>query len=249
VKKLILVHGKARSGKGEIAKRLCEKYGYVEVGFADYLKELAVEVFGWDSDEIWANRTPESRKFMQLLGNEIGRSKDPDFWIKKLEERLKGKYKDKNIVISDLRYSNEAVWGKNSGGQLWYLWRPEAKRLIEADPDHASEQDLKKWKDWDYTIINDGTVEDLYEKVDKIMRKASLAHVTDIEDQKKATCVVSGGGEKMKAAETKALLLRDIIDSLGSSLVDGKLLNKIVCGLDSFGWRKVGTFPPRKWNR
>lgn len=238
--KLILVHGKARSGKGEVAKRLCEKYGYVEVGFADCLKELAVEVFGWDPNEIWVNRTPESRKFMQLLGNEIGRAKNSNFWIKKLEERLEGKYKDKNIVISDLRYTNEAEWGKNSGGQLWYLWRPGAKDLIEGNPEHASEQDLKKWKDWDYTIINDGTVDDLYEKVDGI--------IDPNEDLKKGPEVVSKSDNK-KSVETRTLLLTDLIEIFTDSPIDGKLLNKIVSGLDSLGWRKVGTFPPRKWNR
>ncbi|MCK4359196.1 MAG: hypothetical protein KAW92_10745 [Candidatus Cloacimonetes bacterium] len=236
MKSLILLHGKARSGKGEVAKRLCEKYGYVEVGFADYLKELAVEVFGWDPSEIWINRTPASRKFMQLLGNEIGRAKNFDFWIKKLEERLKGKYKGKNIVVSDLRYWNEAEWGKNSGGQLWYLWRSGAKKMIEGNPEHASEQDLENWKDWDYTIINDGTIEDLYREVDGIIEKDSI--------EKKKEEVKSN---KKKNVETRALLLQDLIEIFVDSPMDGQTLNRIVTGLDAFGWKKVGTFPLRKW--
>lgn len=252
--KLILVHGKARSGKGEVAKRLCEKYGYVEVGFADYLKELAVEVFGWDPDEIWINRTPESRKFMQLLGNEIGRSKDPDFWIRKLEERLEGKYKGKNIVVSDLRYWNEAEWGRNSGGQLWLVERPNAANLIEANPEHASEQDLKKRKDWNYFIINDGTIEDLYKQVDETIdfeiRKTEgvCCCPMSTEDLKKSPEVVSKSDNK-KNVEARTLLLTDLIEIFTDSPIDGDLLNKIAWGLDSLGWRKVGTFPPRKWNK
>ena len=169
--RLILVHGKARSGKGEVAKRLCEKYGYVEVGFADYLKELAVEVFGWSAEEIWTNRTPESRKFMQLLG-EIGRMVDPDFWIKKLEERLKGKYKDKNIVISDLRYENEAVWGRHNNGQLWIIKRPDAEKMIEKAKMNAEKERQK-------------IIETAQKKVKKLCEKAEESAKKDIDKIKK----------------------------------------------------------------
>ena len=237
MKSLILLNGKARSGKGEVAKRLCEKYGYVEVGFADYLKELAVEVFGWDPDEIWINRTPESRKFMQLLGNEIGRAKNSDFWIKKLEERLKGKYKGKNIVVSDLRYGNEAEWGRNSGGQLWLVKRPSAEKMIEANPNHASEQDLEKQNLWDAIFMNDGTVEDLYRQVDEVMNYEKI--IGEKKEEVKSN--------KKKNVETRVLLLQDLIEIFVDSPMDGQTLNRIAIGLDAFGWRKVGTFPPRKW--
>lgn len=235
--KLILLHGKARSGKGEIAKRLCEKYGYVEVGFADYLKELAVEVFGWDSDEIWVNRTPESRKFMQLLGNEIGRAKNPNFWIKKLEERLKGKYKSKNVVVSDLRYENELIWGRNNSGQLWVVKRPGAEKMIEANPEHISEHDLDTWTDWDTIFINDGAIEDLYRKVDEIIEKdVVIEEKTEVKSDNKGN------------DEIRALLLQDLIEIFVDSPMDGQTLNKIVTGLDKFGWRKGRALPRRKWS-
>lgn len=234
--KLILVHGKARSGKGEVAKRLCEKYGYVEVGFADYLKELAVEVFGWSMDEIWTNRTPESRKFMQLLGNEIGRAKNPNFWIVKLAERLKGKYKDKNVVVSDLRYENEAVWGRNSGGQLWLVKRSDAEKMIEANPEHISEHDLEKWTDWDTIFINDGTIEELYRQVDDIV---------DYETNHKEKVEVKINNKKND--EVRALLLQDLTEIFADLPMDGQILNKIAMGLDAFGWKKGKTLPRRKW--
>lgn len=237
--KLILVHGKARSGKGEVAKRLCEKYGYVEVGFADYLKELTVEVFGWDSNEIWVNRTPESRKFMQLLG-EIGRMIDPDFWIKKLEERLKGKYKDRNVVISDLRYENEAVWGRHNSGQLWLVLRLGAENLIEANPDHVSEHDLEKWTDWDTISINNGTIEELYKQVDDI-----VDYEATIKEKKEEKVEVKSDNKKND--EIRALLLQDLMEIFVNSPMDGQTLNKIAMGLDAFGWKKGRTLPRRKW--
>ena len=47
--------------------------------------------------------------------------------------------------------------------------------------------------------------------------------------------------------KNKALLLQDLIEIFADSPMDGQTLNKITTGLDAFGWKKVGTFPPRKW--
>lgn len=228
--KLILVNGKARSGKGEVAKRLSEKFGYVELGFADYLKELAVNIFGWAPDEVYRNRTPESRHFMQLLGNEIGRAKDLDFWVKHLQKTIEGKYKDKNIVISDLRYKNEAQWGLDCKGELWLVKRSEA--LIEANPEHISENDLKDWKIWAHVIKNDGSLEDLYIKVDNII----LEKPKEIPTKKEAT--------------TEASLVCDIIDILSDegTPIAGNLISALGKNLTKLGWTKK-ILSQRKWGK
>jgi len=229
--KLILLHGKARSGKGEVAKRLCEEYGYAEVGFADYLKELAIKIFGWNHDEIYVNKTPESRKFMQLLGTEIGRAKDFDFWVKKLEERLSEPFfKGKNIVISDVRFKNEAEWGKSKGGQLWKVIRPNVEELIEANPDHASENDLKDWESWDCIISNHKTLEDLYKEVDVAISRCEK-------------------GSLEKPTITQGFLLSDIIEVLATNNItlEGRILNILTLGLEKLGWKKIRTLPSRRW--
>lgn len=232
--KLILLHGKARSGKGEISKYLCERYGYVEIGFADYLKELAITIFGWTQEEIYKNRTPESRKFMQFLGTEIGRAKDPNFWIKKLEQKLDEPfYKNKNIVISDVRFKNEAEWGKSKGGQVWLIMRPYAEELIESNPEHLSENDLKDWYKWDQVISNDKTIEDLTGQVDKIMLQ---------EEERK----------KVENEETYAILLSDIIDVVAEYNdfnLDGDRLRILASGLEKLGWGKGEKLPKRKWSK
>jgi hypothetical protein len=227
-KNLILIHGKARSGKNEIAKRLCEKFGYTELGFADYLKELAIEVFGWTPDEIYRNRTPESRRFMQLLGNEIGRAKDPDFWVKHLDKKIEGKYKDKKIVISDLRYTNEAQWGLDKGGELWLVKRPDA--VIEANPEHISEHDLEDWKIWHHIIENNSTLDILYEKVDNIILEKPKEIPTK------------------KEFDNEASLINDIINILGEEniLVAGNIIKMLSKKLTRNGWTKI-LHPRRKW--
>lgn len=229
-KNLILLHGKARSGKGEVAKRLCEKFGYTELGFADYLKELAVEVFGWTPDEVYRNRTPESRYFLQLLGNEIGRAKDIDFWVKHLDKKIEGKYKDKKIVISDLRYKNEAQWGLNKGGELWLIKRPDAETLIESNPEHASEHDLENWKIWMHVIENNSSLENLYEKVDSIILEKPKEILTK------------------KELDNEASLICDIINILGEEniLVAGNIIKMLSKKLTRSGWTKI-LHPRRKW--
>jgi hypothetical protein len=229
-KNLILLHGKARSGKGEVAKRLCEKFGYTELGFADYLKELSVDVFGWTPDEIWRNRTPESRRFMQLLGNEIGRAKDPDFWIKHLDKKIEGKYKDKKIVISDLRYKNEAQWGLSKSGELWLIRRPDA--TIEANPEHISEHDLEDWKIWHHIIENDSTLDVLYEKVDDIVLGRLKKQLTK------------------KETDNKASLICDIVNILSEESISiaGNIINTLSKKLTELGWMKI-IHPRRKWGK
>ena len=228
--KLILVHGKARSGKGEVAKRLCEKFGYIELGFADYLKELAVTIFGWAPDEVYRNRTPESRRFMQLLGNEIGRAKDLDFWVKHLQKTIEGKYKDKNIVISDLRYKNEAQWGLDCKGELWLVKRSEA--IIEANPEHISEHDLEDWKIWNHVLENDGSLKNLYDAVDNII----------LEEPKKILT--------KEETLTESSLICDIIDILNDegTPIAGNLISALGKNLAKLGWTKK-ILSQRKWGK
>ena len=86
-------------------------------------------------------------------------------------------------IISDCRYRNESHRIRELGGLTILMWRPE----FENDIDNPSEQELtpfiKKLKPmnfdgiiptdfnipFDLWIRNDGTIEDLYQKVDSIV--------------------------------------------------------------------------------
>ena len=64
----IAIHGKARSGKDEIAKILLNAYGFTHIGFADKLKEFAVKYFELDPTTIYEKKTKESRQILQGIG-------------------------------------------------------------------------------------------------------------------------------------------------------------------------------------
>lgn len=170
---LILVHGQAHSGKGAVSEILKTKYGFKEIGFADYLKEIAINYFDWSHDLIHVNgkRTPESRLFMQAIG-EAGRLLTPDFWIRRLAVKIynvafsltcpKPRYR---FVISDLRYLNEAEWGKSVGGKLWKVVRTGDFEGIEAGANHISETALSTFEGWDLVIDNDSDLTSLGVKI------------------------------------------------------------------------------------
>lgn len=121
------------------------------------------------------------RLFMQLLGTEAGREiLHPNIWVNALfadytcihcgqtpcsegHNSVKGgTTKFPKWIITDVRFPNEAKAVIDHGGILIRVERPSIR--VEGK-EHASETGLDDYKHFDYTIINNGTIEDLIEKV------------------------------------------------------------------------------------
>jgi hypothetical protein len=86
---------------------------YVE-RFADDLKRIAREEFGWDGE-----KDDRGRKLLQVLGTECGRAYNPSIWVDKLLHRIKSLPATKNLVlIDDLRFDNEAEMVRDNGGKV-----------------------------------------------------------------------------------------------------------------------------------
>jgi len=69
--RIIGINGKARSGKDEVAKILCECFGFKKVAFADKLKELLIEYFGFTHTQLYEKKNKKSREMLQGVGNAI----------------------------------------------------------------------------------------------------------------------------------------------------------------------------------
>lgn len=99
------------------------------------------------------------RLILQLLGTEGGRDViHPNIWV----NATLGNVSDSDkIIITDCRFPNEVVGIKKRKGIVVRVVRPSKISISK----HPSEISLNDFEDWDYVIINDGTLEDLEEKV------------------------------------------------------------------------------------
>jgi len=103
-----------------------------------------------------------ARHMMQTLGTEWGRACiHPDFWVMiaraKTERIMNG---NGSVVIDDVRFPNEAAMIRDLGGELWRIDRPG----VSYDGDHSSEGALEDITP-DRVIVNDGTIDQLLEKI------------------------------------------------------------------------------------
>lgn len=87
------ISGKAGSGKDAAASVLVREHGFVRVAFADALKRVVAQLFGWDDDRLWgpSERRSEpdpawdgltARRALQVIGTEVGRALHPDVWVR-----------------------------------------------------------------------------------------------------------------------------------------------------------------------
>lgn len=155
---LIGLCGAAGSGKSSAADVLCREYGFVQVAFADALRDMLCGLLAAQGiDHAWVTepRLKErpiaalgvsGRRLMQTLGD-WGRSLDPDWWVQALARSIgladrlppgTATAHDR-IVISDVRYPNEAAWLRSRGGVLVHISREDAQAPASTAA-HSSEQ-------------------------------------------------------------------------------------------------------------
>lgn len=167
---LIGITGKAGAGKDTLGQYLCEEYHCVHYYFAKPLKEGAKIMFALTDEQIANKEVPiepwgiSPRKIYQLLGTEIGRGIDPAIWIKNAEMFVKS-VPGRTVVITDCRFDNEATFIHNRGGVVINIVRNK-EDIIENR--HSSEGGLKP-DNIDLTINNDGTIDDLCNKVSNLI--------------------------------------------------------------------------------
>lgn len=171
---IVGVIGKKRSGKDSFASTLIEERGFQRFAFADPLKESVlsvnpliygesyvsreervsdvVESLGWEG----AKEIPEVRRLLQEYGLAI-REIQPDFWIRATMERvLDHATLSGPVVVTDVRFPNEAEEIRRAKGTLVRITRPGLK----SDDSHISETALDDY-DPDHVVVNSGTLEDL----------------------------------------------------------------------------------------
>ena len=148
--RLIGLAGPARVGKSTTADTLCREDGYVELAFADPLKESLIALTGLDRKYFYDQKFKHAyveliqmspRELMQIFGTEFVREKvRRDFWVARLRERILDAEYINKIVVSDIRFNDEAALIRELGGNVIILSRDS----IDYDLDHASEAGITK---------------------------------------------------------------------------------------------------------
>ena len=176
---IIGLSGYARSGKDTVAELLCLNYGYERVSFADPMRKALyvlspkldgivrlseyVDDYGWDV----AKQNQEVRRLLQVFGTEVGRKMfGLDFWI---DITLKDVDNSKHVVISDVRFPNEADAITKLGGSIWRINRHNHSAVNGHASEHAMDNYL-----FNHVIYNDGTLDDLSDEVFMLAKHLGL---------------------------------------------------------------------------
>lgn len=192
---LIGLVGRKRSGKDSVADILAE-HGYRKAAFADPLRAMAaainplvgtgplpgdlfnphprryndvLDAIGYEAaKELY----PEVRRFLQVLGTDAVRELlGDDVWVDLGNDRIYANDAAAGppLAFTDVRFPNEAAIIKSNGGVIVRVARPSLP--VDGDA-HISETALDDYEE-DYTVVNDGSLNDLRVAVDTLVDKLS----------------------------------------------------------------------------
>ena len=146
--------GSGKDAAAVIAQHAYPELGFVHVAFADALKEAYSLLTGRKflpyrefKESICPVFKIPVREVLQRMGTDALRNNfDKNIWINILANR----YPTQNLIISDVRFDNEAAWIRQNGGTIIRVERTDGMaKSIWAN--HESEGGVKG----DFTVAND----------------------------------------------------------------------------------------------
>jgi len=174
--RIIGLMGYGGAGKDSAAHIIVKYGGYEKRAFADKVREFAVAIdahlpeiqetysqvvnrLGYDQ----AKREHKCvREYLVRIGHSARTVIYKEIW---LDAVLPPTYNDetRRIVVSDVRYPNEADRVRALGGAVWRIERPNC------DAVHETERQSIAAAKYDLVLLNDGTLEDLERKVNNLL--------------------------------------------------------------------------------
>tara|TARA_A100001015_G_C15029662_1_gene732489 strand:- start:887 stop:1471 length:585 start_codon:yes stop_codon:yes gene_type:complete len=181
---IIGILGNKNVGKDTLANYLVQTEGFKKISFATNLKNCLKVMFNWNDnnlsfenkevdDEIWK---VSPRMMLQLLGTEFlrdyckdvidckinfnGKEEEFSYHIKKLFlDNIELFRQNENIVISDVRFSDEVKFIKWLNGKIIKLERKKA--IVNNYNNHKSENNINNLE-YDFKIQNNFSKEHLF---------------------------------------------------------------------------------------
>ncbi|MBA42926.1 MAG: hypothetical protein CMF62_02815 [Magnetococcales bacterium] len=187
---LIGIIGKKGHGKDTIGDYIVNKYKFKKIAFADSLKKICGELFGFTDEQLYGNLKEEidsywnvsPRTIFQFIGTDLIRNQinqvipniGKDFWVKNTLKKIKSD-ETNNYIICDVRFENEADKITENGGILIKVIRSDDES-DESNDLHISENSINEIKNVKYIIENNSDLEELYKKVDKICSSLNFVY-------------------------------------------------------------------------
>jgi hypothetical protein len=179
---------KARAGKDTVAAHLVNNYSFVQESFAYPLKEyIGRQICGFNDKQLygtWKETVdPEweltPRQMLQLIGTDALRKVvHDDFWVIPMKRKLKEHIRNyQHVVISDVRFFNEINMIRSLKGMLVKVERANLDKITGFEK-HSSEFQLEDYNAWDFILDNNGTLDELYKKVDDMMKQPQCHALT-----------------------------------------------------------------------
>lgn len=189
--KIVALSAFARAGKDEAAKVLVEEYGFVQVAFADKLREMIYAINPivkvnfrpimthslepdhfiekWHVQDVidkygWGGykETEFADEIRRLLQRLGTEGGRQTLWDSIwIDAALTGLPTDAKVVVSDARFFNEFDAVRERGGQVWRVEREGVGPLN----DHPSETEAISYPHFELTIFNNGTLEEYKDQV------------------------------------------------------------------------------------
>ena len=180
---IIALSGKAGSGKDTVANELIKSHKFIKVAFADPIKRMAMEMFGFSREQLWGDsdkRDQEDPRYgfspryvLQKMATDFGRNLFQDVWVNttkatidKLNSTVSiySPYKGVSVTYTPQKYENIKT-DKNIIitdcrfiNEMNFIKKQNwsiyrVKRDSEKNLDHISETDLDNVPDSDFTEV------------------------------------------------------------------------------------------------
>lgn len=204
--RLIGICGRKRHGKDSVGRILRENYGFRITAFADPVKRVAMDVYGLSWEQCYGDGPEKEaveprwglspRVIMQRIGTEVGRSIHPDTWIRHTLDNILSAADGEGFVerddvgrrfsrvppavastlwaVTDVRFPNEADAIRAAGGTVLKVVRPSLGVPTDEHPSETSVDLVVA----DHTVVNDGTLDDLRDRVTEALGLHTARSVT-----------------------------------------------------------------------
>lgn len=162
---LIGIAGKRGTGKDLLASFFKQKYGFINIPFAQELKESVRRDFNLTKEhtdgglkEHVTNYKPFSPRDIMIAYGQFFRQFDKLWWVKKtfqkigLIDSMHPSPQDVRVTISDVRFKNEADYIKEQGGILIRLERKPELNIYKGISTDVSECDLDDYEGFDFRM-------------------------------------------------------------------------------------------------